>query len=71
VCNGRLPSKFLWELCTGRSVDRPVKETMLKETRFGCKVHFSGYLNSKWMDGFSRTRLLREIAENTDFGVKG
>jgi hypothetical protein len=71
ICNGRLPSKFLWELCTGRAVDRPVTETMVKETRFGCKVHFSGYLNSKWMDGFSRARLLREITEHTDFGAKG
>lgn len=70
IGNGRLPSKFLWELCTGRAVDRPVKETMLKENRFGCKVHFSGYLNSKWMDGFSRARLLREILEQTDFGAK-
>jgi len=71
VCNGRLPSKFVWELCTGRPVDRPVKQTMLKDTRFGCSVHFSGYLGSKWMDGFSRARLLREITENTDFGANG
>jgi hypothetical protein len=67
VCSGRLPSKFVWDICTGRTMERPVKETMLKETRFGCKVHFSGYLNSKWIDGFSRARLLREITENTDF----
>jgi hypothetical protein len=70
ICNGRLPSKFMWELCTGHGVDRPVKETMVKESRFGCKVHFSGYLNSKWMDGFSRARLLREITEYTDFAAK-
>jgi hypothetical protein len=69
VCNGRLPSKFLWEICTGRSVERPVKESFLGETRFGCKVHFSGYLNSKWMDGFSKARLLREIAQQTQFGA--
>jgi len=69
VCNGRLPSKFLWEICTGRGVERPVKETMLRETRFGCKVHFSGYLISKWMDGFSKARLLREIGEHTNFRV--
>jgi hypothetical protein len=67
ICSGRLPSKFVSEICTGRALERPVKETMLKETRFGCKVHFSGYLNSKWIDGFSRVRLLREITENTDF----
>ena len=67
ICSGRLPSRFVWDICTGRTLQRPVKETMLKETRFGCKVHFSGYLNSKWIDGFSRARLLREILENTDF----
>ncbi len=71
VCNGRLPSKFLWEICTGRSLERPVKETMLKETRFGAKVHFSGYLISKWMDGFSKARLLAEIRQNTEFGGRG
>ena len=69
VCSGRLPSRFLWDICTGRTLERPVQETMLKETRFGCKVHFSGYLNSKWIDGFSRARLLREIRENTDFAT--
>ena len=67
ICSGRLPSRFVWDICTGRTLERPVKETMLKETRFGCRVHFSGYLNSKWIDGFSRARLLREITENTDF----
>jgi len=67
MCNGRLPSKFLWEICTGRGIERPVHETMLKETRFGAKVHFSGYLDQKWMDGYSRARLLREIRENTCF----
>jgi hypothetical protein len=67
MCNGRLPSKFLYEICTGRSVERPVTETLLKETPFGCKVHFSGYLDRKWMDGYSRARLLREIRENTVF----
>jgi hypothetical protein len=67
ICSGRLPSRFVWDICTGRTLERPVNETMLKETRFGCKVHFSGYLNSKWIDGFSRARLLREITENTDF----
>jgi hypothetical protein len=67
VCNGRLPSKFVWEICTGRSIDQPVKETMLKQTRFGCSVHFSGYLHGKWMDGFARARLLREITEHTTF----
>ena len=67
ICSGRLPSRFVWDICTGRTLERPVKETMLKETRFGCKVHFSGYLNSTWIDGFSRARLLREITENTDF----
>jgi hypothetical protein len=67
VCNGRLPSKFVWEICVGHGFERPVTETMLKETKFGGKVHFSGYLNGKWMDGFSRARLLREIAETTDF----
>jgi hypothetical protein len=70
VCNGRLPSKFVSEICTGKGFDRPVKETMLLETKFGCKVHFSGYLHGKWMDDFSRARLLREIAENTDFSKK-
>jgi len=69
VCNGRLPSKFVWEICVGRGFERPVTETMLKETKFGGKVHFSGYLNGKWMDGFSRARLLREIRENTVFGA--
>ena len=64
ICNGRLPSRFLWDICAGRTLERPVKETYLKNTRFGCNVHFSGYLNSKWMDGFSRARLLREISEN-------
>jgi hypothetical protein len=68
ICNGRLPSKFVWDLCAGRTLERPVKETFLKETRFGCNVHFSGYLNSKWMDGFSRARLLREIAANGKLG---
>jgi hypothetical protein len=67
ICSGRLPSRFVWDICTGRTLNRPVKETMLKDTRFGCKVHFSGYLNSKWIDGFSRARLLREITEHTDF----
>jgi hypothetical protein len=67
ICSGRLPSRFVWDICTGRPLERPVKETLLKETRFGCKVHFSGYLNSKWIDGFSRARLLHEITENTDF----
>ena len=67
ICSGRLPSKFVWDICTGRPLERPVKETMLKDTRFGCTVHFSGYLNSKWIDGFSRARLLREISYNTDF----
>jgi hypothetical protein len=67
ICSGRLPSRFVWDICTGRTLERPVKETMLKETRFGCKVHFSGYLNSNWIDGFSRARLLREIMETTDF----
>jgi hypothetical protein len=67
VANGRLPSKFLWEICTGRSENRPVEETWLKQTRFGGNVHFSGYLNNKWMDGFSRARLLREIRENIQF----
>jgi hypothetical protein len=67
ICNGRLPSKFVWEHCMGRRFDRPVNDTMIKETKFGGKVHFCGYLNSKWMDGFSRVRLLREIKENTDF----
>jgi len=67
LCNGRLPSKFVWEICTGRSFHRPVKETMLEKNRFGCRAHFSGYLNSKWMDGFSRARLLREILEHTKF----
>lgn len=71
VCNGRLPSKFVYEICTGKAFERPVVETMLAETRFGCKVHFSGYLQSKWMDDFSRARLLREIAENTDFSKNG
>ena len=66
ICNGRLPSRFLWDICTGRALQRPVQETFLKATRFGCNVHFSGYLNSKWMDGFARARLLREIAENRD-----
>ncbi len=70
VCNGRLPSKFLWEICTSRNAERPVKESMLSETRFGFKVHFSGYLISKWMDGFSKARLLREIREHTDFSTK-
>jgi hypothetical protein len=69
ICSGRLPSKFMWDICTGRALERPVKETMLKDTRFGCPVHFSGYLNSKWTDGFSRARLLREIKETTDFTV--
>ena len=64
ICNGRLPSKFLWDICSSRTLERPVKETFLANTRFGCNVHFSGYLNSKWMDGFSRARLLREISEN-------
>jgi len=41
ICSGRLPSRFVWDICTGRTLERPVKETMLKETRFGCKVHFS------------------------------
>jgi hypothetical protein len=67
VCNGRLPSKFVFEICTGRGFKRPVEETMLTETRFGGKVHFSGYLINKWLDGFSRARLLREIRENTRF----
>jgi hypothetical protein len=67
ICSGRLPSRFVWDICTRRTLERPVKETMLKETRFGCVVHFSGYLNSTWIDGFSRARLLREITENTDF----
>lgn len=67
VCNGRLPSKFVWEICTGKPFVRPVEETLLLETRFGAKVHFSGYLNSKWMDGFSRARLLREIRQHTAF----
>ena len=67
ICSGRLPSRFVWDICTGRPLERPVKETMLKETRFGCKVHFSGYLNSKWFDGFSRARLLLEVTNNTDF----
>jgi hypothetical protein len=67
ICSGRLPSRFIWDICTGRPLERPVRDTMLKETRFGCPVHFSGYLNSKWIDGFSRARLLREIAEHTDF----
>jgi hypothetical protein len=67
LCSGRLPSRFVWDICTGRTLERPVKETMLKDTRFGCKVHFSGYLNSKWIDGFSRARLLREIREHTPF----
>lgn len=67
VCNGRLPSKFVWEICTGRSFKRPVEDTMLKETPFGGPAHFSGYLISKWMDGFSRARLLREIREHTKF----
>jgi hypothetical protein len=71
VCNGRLPSKFVWELCMGRRFDRPVTDTMIKETKFGGKVHFCGYINSKWMDGFSRVRLLREIKENTDFSKTG
>jgi hypothetical protein len=67
LCNGRLPSKFVWEMCTGGSFCRPVEETMLKETPFGAKAHFSGYLVSKWIDGFSRARLLREIREYTKF----
>ncbi|HVM48771.1 MAG TPA: hypothetical protein VMU04_12140 [Candidatus Acidoferrum sp.] len=67
VCSGRLPSKFLWEICAQRPLERPVTETLLRKTRFGAVVHFSGYLNSHWLDGFSRARLLREIKETTDF----
>jgi hypothetical protein len=67
LCNGRLPSKFIFEICTGHSFQRPVEDTMLKQTRFNCPVHFSGYLVSKWIDGFSRARLLREIRENSAF----
>ncbi len=67
ICNGRLPSKFVFELCTGHSFKRPVEETMLSNTRFGGTVHFSGYLVSKWIDGFSRARLLREIREHNKF----
>jgi hypothetical protein len=67
LCNGRLPSKFVWEICTGKSFTRPVSETMLKETKFGCPAHFSGYLTNKLLDGFSRARLLREIAQTTKF----
>jgi hypothetical protein len=70
ICNGRLPSRFLWDICTGRPLERPVKETFLKDTKLGCNVHFAGYLNSKWIDGFSRARLLREISENRKVGKK-
>lgn len=68
ICNGRLPSKFVFEVCMQHPFKRPVEQTMLSETSFGGKVHFSGYLVSKWIDGFSRARLLREIKENTVFG---
>lgn len=67
ICNGRLPSKFVWEVCTGHPVERPVKETMFKAAQFGGIAHFCGYLNSKGLDGFSRARLLREVRENTQF----
>ncbi len=70
ICNGRLPSRFMWDICSGRTLERPVKETFLTNTKFGCNVHFSGYLNSKWMDGFSRARLLREISENQKAGKR-
>ena len=44
VCNGRLPSKFMWEICTGQNFPTPPAETFLKHTRLGCNVHLSGYL---------------------------
>lgn len=63
IGNGRQPSDMLWEICKGRRVGNPPEDSMILNSRFGCNVHLSGFITRQSMDGYSRTRLVREIKQ--------
>lgn len=67
IGNGRLPSDLLTEIVTGAHQRGAPSAAFLHSSALDCNVHLSGFITSKSLDGYSKTRLIEEIKTHSEF----